>query len=136
MQKLLEDDIIGTIGKEKYHCEVFWRKGVLHMDESEKAGGKEKGPDPYSTFLAALAGCTLATLRMYIDRKEWDIPEIKVKLNISQKNEGEFVTFIYREISFNKGISEEQKEKLFLIAERCPISKLLNNTIDLHTTLS
>ncbi len=102
MQKLLEEDITGTIGKEKYHCEIIWKKGVLHMDEPESSGGKDKGPDPYSTFLASLAGCTLATLRMYIDRKEWDVPEIHVRLNMSQKNEGEVVTFIQRELPFQK----------------------------------
>lgn len=135
MQKLLEEDIIGRIGKEKYHCEIRWKKGVLHMDEPESSGGKDKGPDPYSTFLASLAGCTLATLRMYIDRKEWDIPEIHIRLNMSQKNEGEIVTFIHREITFANEVSPDQKERLLLIAEKCPVSKLLSNTIDIHTKL-
>jgi putative redox protein len=135
MQKLLEDDILGTIGKEKYHCEITWKKGVLHMDEPESSGGKDIGPDPYSTFLASLAGCTLATLRMYIDRKEWNIPEIHVRLNMSQKNEGEIVTFIHREITFSNEVPSDQKERLLLIAEKCPVSKLLSNTIDIHTKL-
>ena len=135
MQQLLDEDISGRIGLEKYHCEITWKKGVLHMDEPEKSGGKDKGLDPYSTFLASLAGCTLATLRMYINRKEWDIPEIRVKLNMSQKLEGEFMTFIRREISFSTSISNEQKERLLLIAEKCPVSKILTNTIDVHTKL-
>lgn len=135
MQKLLEDDILGTIAKEKYHCKITWKKGVLHMDEPESSGGKDMGPDPYSTFLAALAGCTLATLRMYIDRKGWEIHEIRVSLNMKQKTEGEVVTFIHRNISFSNEVSAEQREKLLLIAEKCPISKILTNTIDIHTKL-
>jgi len=135
MKKLVEEDIVGKIGREKYHCEISWKNGVLHMDEPLEAGGKDLGPDPYSTFLAALAGCTLATLRMYIDRKEWDIPEIFVQLNMSQKDEGELVTFIRRSIRFSTEVPNDQKERLFLIAEKCPVSKLLNNTIDIHTQI-
>ena len=106
------------------------------MDEPESSGGKDLGPDPYSTFLASLAGCTLATLRMYIDRKEWDIPEIHVRLNMNQKNEGEVVTFIHREISFSNEVPSDQKDRLLLIAEKCPVSKLLSNTIDIHTNFT
>ncbi|OYX86206.1 MAG: hypothetical protein B7Y83_02350 [Flavobacteriales bacterium 32-34-25] len=51
------------------------------MDEPEITGGKDLGPDPYSALLASLASCTLATLRMYIDRKGWDIPEINIAVN-------------------------------------------------------
>lgn len=136
MEKLLDQDICGIIRKEKYHCEISWKKGILHMDEPESSGGKDKGPDPYSTFLASLAGCTLATLRMYIDRKDWDIPEIRIKLNMSQKTEGEVVTFIQREITFANEVPSDQKERLLLIAEKCPVSKILSNTIDIHTKIN
>jgi hypothetical protein len=44
------------------------------MDEPERIDGKDLLP--FFTLLASLAACTLSTLRMYIDRKGWDIPEI------------------------------------------------------------
>ena len=105
------------------------------MDEPENIGGNDLGPDPYSTFLASLAGCTLSTLRMYIDRKEWDIPEINISLNFSQTQNSELETIISRRISFSKEITTEQKERLLLIAEKCPISKLLKNKITINTQL-
>lgn len=135
MQNLLENDITATIGAQKYLCTVTWRNGQLLMDEPESVGGKDLGIDPFSTFLASLAGCTLSTLRMYIDRKAWDIPEINISLNLSQENEGELVTTISRSITFTKEISTEQKERLLFIAEKCPISKILKNTINLKTSL-
>ena len=82
MGNLLEHNIEGTIGTQKYLCTISWRNGKLLMDEPESVGGNDLGPDPYSTLLASLAGCTLSTLRMYIDRKGWDIPEIKISLNL------------------------------------------------------
>ena len=66
---LLEKDIVASIGEQKYFVEVIWRNGTLIMDEPESIEGKDLGPDPYTTLLASLAGCTLSTLRMYISRK-------------------------------------------------------------------
>ncbi|WP_348033789.1 OsmC family protein [Flavobacterium sp.] len=135
MENLLEQNIEGKIGTQKYLCAISWRNGELLMDEPESVGGKDLGPDPFSTFLASLAGCTLSTLRMYIDRKGWDIPEIKISMNMAQKTEPELETFISRTISFSGNVSGEQKERLLAIADKCPISKILKNKITINTTL-
>lgn len=135
MGNLVEKDIIGTIGTQKYLCTVSWRNGQLIMDEPESNGGKDLGPDPYSALLASLAGCTLATLRMYIDRKGWDIPEINVAVNATQEVEGEFETLFSRQISFSTEITEEQKTRLLLIADKCPVSKILKGKVTINTQL-
>lgn len=135
MDKLLEQDIVGHIGTQKYLCTISWRNGTLLMDEPENVGGQNIGPDPFSTFLASLAGCTLSTLRMYIDRKGWDIPEISISLNLTQENSGELQTTISREISFSKDVSLEIKERLLVIAEKCPVSKILKNKVLINTKI-
>lgn len=135
METIFENDLTGSIGTQKYLCTIKWRKGELLMDEPEKTGGKDLGIDPFSTLLASLAGCTLSTLRMYIDRKGWDIPEINISLNLHQEDTPDFTTVIKRNISFSKAISPEQEERLLLIAEKCPISKLLKGKITINTSL-
>jgi putative redox protein len=135
MGNLLEKDLVGTIGSQKYLCTISWRNGKLIMDEPESNGGKDLGPDPYSTLLASLAGCTLATLRMYIDRKGWNIPEINIAINAAQELDGEFETIFSRHITFSTDVSTEQKEKLIVIANKCPVSKILKGKITINTQL-
>lgn len=135
MENLLENDITGNIGTQKYLCTIAWRNGKLLMDEPSTVGGNDLGPDPFSTLLASLAGCTLSTLRMYIDRKGWDIPEIQIALNMSKENNTELTTVISRTISFPSTIDEETKNRLLIIAEKCPISKILKNKILINTTI-
>ncbi|WP_264519698.1 OsmC family protein [Flavobacterium sp. N1994] len=135
MANLLENNVEGKIGTQKYLCTISWRNGTLLMDEPESVGGENIGPDPFSTFLASLAGCTLSTLRMYIDRKGWDIPEINISLNLAQSLNPDLETSISRNITFPTNISDEQKERLLLIAEKCPISKILKNKITINTTI-
>lgn len=135
MATLLSEPIKGSIGITKYYCTIVWRNGTLIMDEPTTIGGGDNGPDPYSTLLASLAGCTLSTLRMYIDRKGWIIPEINVTLNMTQDTTTELVTNITRDITFSTEITDEQKERLLLIASKCPVSKILENKIIIHTTV-
>ena len=135
MESYLDQNIEGKIGTQKYLCTISWHNGTLLMDEPESVGGNALGPDPFSTFLASLAGCTLSTLRMYIDRKGWNIPEIRISLNLAQETTEELQTTISRTISFSGNVSSEQKERLLVIADKCPISKLLKGTITINTTL-
>ena len=130
---LLENDITGSIGTQLYYAEIVWRNGVLIMDEPESQGGKDLGPDPYTTLLASLAGCTLSTLRMYVERKGWIIPEIKVKLNMRQVKGDALRTEIKREISFGEGCPADQVERLLVIAQKCPVSKILVGEIIINT---
>jgi putative redox protein len=136
MEDLFENDILGNIGTQKYLCNITWRNGQFLMDEPENVGGKDLGIDPFSTLLASLAGCTLSTLRMYIDRKEWIIPEINISLNLYHETiNGELTTTIRRNIAFLGEVSTEQKDRLLIIADKCPISKLLKGKININTTL-
>ncbi|MEY3239934.1 MAG: hypothetical protein RIR11_1372 [Bacteroidota bacterium] len=132
---ILENDITGRIGTTNYICTINWRNGVLMMDEPTNIGGQDTGPDPYTTLLAALAGCTLSTLRMYIDRKGWEIPEISVQLNMSQDRENGLTTLIKRDIYFSSEVPTEQKDRLLVIAGKCPVSKILENNIIINTTI-
>ncbi|MGM8360475.1 OsmC family protein [Flavobacterium sp. ARAG 55.4] len=135
MKNILEKDITAHIGTQKYFSTISWRNGQFIMDEPENIGGKDLGPDPYTALLASLASCTIATLRMYIDRKGWDIPEINITVNAAQEQEGEFETIFSRQITFSKEVTTAQKEKLILIANKCPVSKILKGKITIKTQL-
>jgi putative redox protein len=132
MNQILTEDIQGHIGQQKYFCEILWRNGTLIMDEPTDLGGQDKGPDPFTTLLASLAGCTLSTLRMYIDRKGWDIPVIRVKMNLFQ--DGPSVSVFKRDIQFEGQVDDVTKERLLQIADKCPVSKLLKGSITVETT--
>ena len=133
MKNLLEEDIVGIIGTQKYHAEIKWRNGILIMDEPATIEGQDLGPDPYTTLLASLAGCTLSTLRMYISRKGWDIPEIRIAVNMF-KEEDQLTTIIKREITFPELNNEEWKQRLLEIAKKCPVSRILENNIVIKTS--
>src|SRR5438105_10098597 len=130
MEYKLEKPVHGTIGTEKYACTIEWRNGQFIADEPVKNGGKDTGPDPYTLLLSSLASCTLITLRMYIDKKGWNIPALMVNTNLFINRQGEeIIHIIDRDISFPQPVEKEQKDRLMEIAANCPISKLLEGQI-------
>lgn len=134
MKYALENPVNVSIGTEKYKCTIEWRNGILIADEPEKSGGKDLGPDPYTLLLSSLGSCTVATLRMYIDRKGWDVPVIKVSVNLYHElREGKNVTVIDRDLEFVSPVTDEQCERLIQIAKVCPISKMLEGEIQVRT---
>ena len=134
MEYILTNPVTASIGMEKYKCIVTWRNGQFISDEPEIAGGKDLGPDPYTLLLSSLGCCTLATLRMYIDRKGWDIPQIAIAVNMFFKLEGDKkITIIDRDLNFLSPVTDEQRERLTQIAKVCPVSKILEGEIQVRT---
>ena len=134
MEYLFEQPVHGVIGKQPYKISIGWRNGSFISDEPVKSGGQDLGPDPYTLLLSSLASCTLATLRMYIDRKHWDIADIEVNVNMYQTIvSGNMETTIDRDIKFISPVTEEQRKKLNDIAANCPVSKILQGDIKVRT---
>ena len=46
--------------------------------------GDDAGPTPYDLLLAALGACKSMTVRMYADRKQWPLDQIRVTLRHSR----------------------------------------------------
>jgi len=134
MKYALEHPVTVKIGPVKYQCVVEWRNGKFIADEPVNIGGKDAGPDPDTLLLSSLGSCTLATLRMYIDRKEWDIPNISVAVNLYHEIKGDkTITVIDRDLNFISPVTDEQRERLIQIAKICPISKILEGEIQIRT---
>jgi len=134
MQYKFEKPLRGTSGIEKYQCTIEWRNGKFIADEPPASGGKDLGPDPHTLLLSSIVSCTLITLRMYIDRKGWDIPNIAVNGNwYQEKKDEKIITIIDRDILFLTPVEEEKKLRLQEIASQCPISKILESEIKVRT---
>ncbi|WP_294238124.1 MULTISPECIES: OsmC family protein [Chryseobacterium] len=125
-----------SLGKEKYYTEVIAGENTLITDEPVDKGGGNKGFNPFEILATSLASCTAATLRMYIDRKEWDVEKINVEVELENFPLTKRAIF-KRNISFEGTyIDEEQRKRLHAIADACPIHKILTHDIEILTQFS
>lgn len=105
----------------------------MTADESVENGGQALGFSPSELLASSLAACTSITLRMYANRKEWDLQEADIEVGFETVDG---TTRFNRTITLKGTLDEEQKQRLMDIANKCPIHKALNNAIQITTTLA
>lgn len=96
-------------------------------------GGTDDGPDPHRLLESSLAACTIITVQMYANRKNWPLESTEVEVDVV--SEGVEGTQITRKISFSGSLDAEQLKRLLQIANKCPIHRLLSSKIEIVTTL-
>ena len=127
--------ITSSIKLENYKVVIESSTGnTLIADEPKDIGGQNLGFSPDELLAAALAACTSATLRMYADRKKWDVSEIQLEIDVSWSAE-EKKTSIIRKLLLKGNLDETQKNRMIDIANACPVHKMLTNNIEISTTL-
>lgn len=122
--------------------EVFAGQHRFQADEPLSVGGKDTGPTPYDFLLAALGACTSMTLRMYADRKGWNLEGVDVRLRhgkIHARDCAECTTTagkvdrIDRDLDLRGDLDEAQRARLLEIADRCPVHRTLTSETVIHT---
>ncbi len=120
-------------GKENYLIEIqSSTANVVIADEPKEKGGQDKGFSPKELLASALAACTSATVRMYCNRKGWDLKNVYVQIELIEE---ESKTIFNRKIQFEGTLDETQRHRLFIVANACPIHKILTHTITVDTAL-
>ena len=124
--------VTALIGKDQYKTELITSGHYLIADEPAEKKGTNLGPDPQEFLLSALASCTAITLRMYADRKQWPVDQIKVYVTVETMKEK---SIFKCEISIEGTLDESQRDKMVQIAKSCPVHKILTNPIEVNTEL-
>lgn len=125
--------VSAQIQKELYKVSIESTSGnVVIADEPLENGGQDLGFSPKELLAASLAACTSATLRMYADRKGWDLQEVKLEIDLERDEPGN-KTIIKRNLELFGNLDEKQRERLLLVANSCPVHKILTNSIEITT---
>lgn len=111
-----------VLTNKNYLAEAKMRNHFAVIDEPVDAGGDDNGPTPVEYLLTAIGSCVSITLRMYAERKGWDVGVITVNVSQFKDENGSHLT---EEISFEKEITEEQRKRLLVIAGKCPVAKMV-----------
>ena len=112
-------------------------------DEPLAYGGTNRGMSPYGFVAAGLGACTSMTIRMYARRKGWplagvrvDVTHDKVHAQDAEGEQGAKIDSFHREIALEGDLTEEQRERLLEIADKCPVHRTLERTSTVSTRLA
>jgi putative redox protein len=115
------------------------------MDEPADVGGGGEGFTPYDALAAALGSCTAMTLQFYAKREKYPLEGTDITVSHDRQHVKDCADctsqqgFIHRfkvEIRlYGDELSEEQRQRLLVIAGKCPVAKALQAEIRIDEVL-
>jgi putative redox protein len=79
--------VSGAAADPDYRQAVRCGRHELLADERLQRGGADAGPMPFEYLLSGLGACTSITLRMYAERKGWNLGDVSVSLRLLRAHE-------------------------------------------------
>ena len=132
--------ITATTGSDTFRTEVSIAGHTIVADEPAGAdGGNSDGPTPYDLLLGAIGACMTMTVRMYAARKQWPLEAVTVRLRNDRRHAADCancdtqrvgIKRIERQVELRGSLTDEQRERLLAIADRCPVKQTLERGIE------
>ena len=111
-----------------YRHMVDIRSHHVSVDEPLDAGGDDTAPNPQELLAASLASCTAITIEMYAARKGWDLGYVEVECEYTPAERG-CPTKFDLVMRLPEDATEEQVERLRVIAAKCPVHRTLDGEV-------
>ena len=127
-------NVVGAAEDPNYRQSVRCGRHQMLADERPARGGADAGPMPFEYLLSGLGACTSITLRMYAERKGWNIGAVAISVTLHQSKEG--TRSIERRVTLSGVLSEEQRAKLADICEKTPVTLAVKSGLGIRTTLT
>jgi len=108
-------------------------RNAFTADVSQALGGDDLGPDPHDLLDASLGACTALTVLMVARRKQMPVEDIEVTIT---HTEADGLYTLNRQIRFIGKLTDEQRDYLLGIANKCPIHKAMQGRFEVVTALA
>lgn len=135
---LMKEKATAVLERENYVTKVTHRNHEYFTDEPTEVGGKDKYTTPQELLLGALASCVATTLRMYANRKGWDLGTIHVDVtmrSIKTDHGAEFEFNQHFTFGNSANLTIEQMNRLVQIAKKCPVAQIIQKDIKIRHVL-
>jgi len=113
-------------------------------DEPLAAGGSDYGPTPYDLLLSALGTCTAMTLKLIAEKEGIPLTGVSVVLHHSRRHADDCaaaaggrpqIEVIERRIALQGDLTEAQRMRMLVIADKCPVHRTLESRPVIETRL-
>ena len=117
---------------ERLKQNIAIRQFQLIADEPTDLGGTDNGPTPTELAFASLGSCKAITLQMYAKRKGWTLTHVESEIAVEQIERKYHVSV---RLKLTGELTEEQRQRLLEISNKCPVHKLLSPGAEISTYL-
>jgi putative redox protein len=85
----------------------------------------ETAPDPHDLYDASLAACKAITVMMCAEHKKMALESVEIEMESDNSRERQGEYELRPRLKFNGNLTEDEKQRLLQIADKCPVHKLM-----------
>ncbi|WP_061961070.1 bifunctional alpha/beta hydrolase/OsmC family protein [Demequina flava] len=135
--------VVAENGVGDFSQDVLAAGHVLAADEPVPTGDNT-GPSPYDLLAAGLGACTSMTIRMYANRRNYPLDHVHVTVTHDRVHAQDSdatsdsrakVDRFTRAVTVKGDLTEEQRQDLLRVANKCPVHKTLEASSVVETHL-
>lgn len=104
----------------------------FYADEAPPVGD-DQGPNPHELLDSALGVCTAMTVMLVAQRKQWPLQDVRVEIT-HEETDTDYK--LNRKVELVGQLTEEQRQYLLGIANKCPIHRALHKKFEIETALA
>ncbi len=121
-----------------YQTTINIRQHTVMADELISDGGEDTAPTPMEILLGTVGACVAVTTQAYAKRKNWPLEGVSVELDMERIKSADYPAYggdapfiheIREAIHFDGPLTDEQRERLMVIAGKCPVHLTLENPV-------
>jgi putative redox protein len=109
---------------------------AMIIDADKEDGGDSLGPNPTRLVEAALAACSVITLRMYAARKDWPISALTVTVKRAEGEDAHLSRILEKTVDVEGPLDGAQRARLLEIAGRCPVHRMLADGVEIRSEMA
>jgi putative redox protein len=128
---------VNTLNADNFRHSLNIDNHELFTDLPKSLGGDDSAPSPHDYFDAALASCKALTLKLYAQKKGIPLTGVTVEVthDDSEEQKGKYVLNV--KLTLKGVLTDQQRDELHRIADRCPIHKLMTTAeVSIETKLA
>ncbi|MBJ2176710.1 MULTISPECIES: OsmC family protein [Pseudomonas] len=128
---------VNTLNADNFRHSLNIDNHELFTDLPKSLGGDDTAPSPHDYFDAALASCKALTLKLYAQRKGIPLTGVTVEVTRDDSEEQKGKYHLNVKLTLKGVLTDQQRDELHRIADRCPIHKLMTTAeVSIETKLS
>lgn len=127
---------VNTLNHDNFRHSVNINNHELFTDLPKSLGGDDSAPS-HDYFDAALASCKALTVKLYAQKKDIPLTGVTVEVTHDSTEEQKGRYTLNVKLTLKGVLTDEQREELHRVADRCPVHKLMTTAeVTIETTLS
>jgi putative redox protein len=123
---------------EGLQAKIDVRQFEFVADEPVEDGGLDSGPKPTEILLSSVGACAVITMKLYAQRKGWDLQKVQVTLELEKVDPALYpdtltptgiLHVIRKHYTIEGNLDAEQKTRLMEIGGKCPVARVVANPV-------